>query len=181
MTTDLAQTLAAHTTNKGTTLLDLSHNSPTLLVFLRHFGCTFCRETAADISANRADIESQGATLCFVYMPGTPKKNAPEDDAKASAFFAKHNLQDCHRIADPSQSLYNAFELKRGSLTQLFGPRVWLRGFHAGVLRRHAVGTLVGDGFQMPGVFLLHNGAVINAYRHQHAGSRPDYCSLATA
>ena len=43
------------------------------------------------------------------------------------------------------------------------------------------VGKLVGDGFQMPGVFLLRNGRIEKAFRHQTAADRPDYCELASA
>jgi hypothetical protein len=64
-------------------------------------------------------------------------------------------------------------------LSQLFGWRVWLRGFQAGIMKGHGVGMLVGDGFQMPGVFLLFHGEVINAYIHQNASDRPDYLKIA--
>jgi hypothetical protein len=157
---------------------------PVLLVLLRHFGCTFCREAAADIAARRAEIEGSGVGICFVYMPGhgpgADAETATRASAKAEAFFARYGLADCPRIADPTRSLYHALELPRGTLGQLFGPRVWLRGVVAGLFKRHLVGGLVGDGFQMPGVFLLHRGKIVHAYRHEHAGSVPDYCGLAS-
>jgi hypothetical protein len=61
----------------------------------------------------------------------------------------------------------------------LFGPGVLIRGFIAGVLNRHGVGSLAGDGFQMPGVFLISAGRVVREYRHRNAASRPDYAALA--
>jgi hypothetical protein len=45
-------------TNYGVTLNELSRISPVLLVFLRHAGCTFCREALADLAARRPEIES---------------------------------------------------------------------------------------------------------------------------
>jgi hypothetical protein len=57
----------------------------------------------------------------------------------------------------------------------LFGPKVWVRGFDAGIVRRHGVGRLVGDGFQMPGLFMVFHGQVLRSYRHQSAADRPDY------
>jgi hypothetical protein len=57
----------------------------------------------------------------------------------------------------------------------LFGPKVWWRGFQAGVLNRHGAGRLQGDGFQMPGVFLVFHGQILRSFRHQSAADRPDY------
>lgn len=39
-------------------------------------------------------------------------------------------------------------------------------------------GLLKGDGFQMPGVFLLYHGTVLRSYRHQSAADRPNYSQL---
>ncbi len=169
-------------TSLGPTLAEITDASPVLLLFLRHFGCTFCREAASDIARDRDTLAERGVTPCFVYMPGTPHDPTTDQqaaaDRKAQRFFARYGLQDLPRIPDPTQALYHAFELKRGSLAQLFGPRVWLRGFSAGVLHKHGVGTLTGDGFQMPGAFILHNRRILHAYRHHSAADRPDYCEL---
>jgi hypothetical protein len=47
------------------------------------------------------------------------------------------------------------------------------------VLAGHGIGPLVGDGFQMPGAFLIRDGRVSAAYRHRHAADRPDCGALA--
>lgn len=150
----------------GATIAQLSKSSPILLVFLRHAGCTFCREALSDIAAQRRSIEAGGTRVVLVHMGG-------EDHA--SKYFQHYGLQDVLRISDPNQALYRAFGLGRGSLFNLFGPKVWLRGFQAGVLKRHGIGRLVGDGFQMPGVFLVFHGEVLRSYRHQSAADRPQY------
>lgn len=178
-TPDFNQAISRATTNQGQSLLDLSQQAPVLVVFLRHLGCTFCREAVADIAKKREQIEADGTQICFVYMPQLGKDGS-EMTQVAERFFAKHGVGDLPRIADPAQTLYQAFELRRGSLWQLFGPGVWWRGFIATVFGRHLVGKLVGDGFQMPGVFLLKNGTIKRAFRHKTAGDRPDYCELAT-
>jgi hypothetical protein len=69
--------------------------------------------------------------------------------------------------------------LPRGRFAQLLGPSIWWRGFFTAIIRGHGVGRLVGDGFQMPGVFLLENSRIIAEYRHQTAADRPDYAALA--
>jgi peroxiredoxin len=164
---------AAHNarTNMGRTLAALADETPVMLIFLRHFGCTFCREAAQDVAARRPTVE-QLATIVFVHM-------GPPD--RAERFFKRYGLEDIQHIHDPKQELYNAFDLPRGTLMQLFGPGVWLRGFVAGILKGHLVGPLSGDGFQMPGVFMLHEGTITRAFRHRNAGTRPEYCELTTA
>jgi hypothetical protein len=46
-------------------------------------------------------------------------------------------------------------------------------------LRDHLVGRLDGDGFQMPGAFVLHRAKVVKAYRHKTAGERLDHAAFA--
>ncbi len=58
------------------------------------------------------------------------------------------------------------------------GWKVWQRGLEA-FANGHGVGMLAGDGFQMPGVFLLHRGQVLREFRHESAADRPDYLALA--
>jgi peroxiredoxin len=157
-------------TTSGETIDEISRKAPTLLVFLRHAGCTFCREALADINDQRAAIEAAGTKLVLVHMG--------EENEEARVFFSKYGLGNVPRISDPNQTLYRAFGLSRGSLGQLFGPVVWWRGFQAALMAGHGVGMLKGDGFQMPGVFLLYHGTVLRSYRHQNASDRPQYAHL---
>ncbi len=154
----------------GVALDALSRSAPLLIVFLRHSGCTFCREALADLAAQRTRIEADGTRLLLVHLAS---------DADAAAFFRGFRLDDVARIADPQRSLYRAFALGRGSFWQLFGPRIWWRGFMAGVVRGHGVGRLAGDGFQMPGTFLVKDGAIVAGRAHRDAAERPDYAALA--
>ena len=151
------------------TLAELSVGSGVLVVFLRHAGCTFCREALADIARDRRQIESSGLKIVIVTQ---------SSDASAAAQAAKYGLGDLSRISDPSRDLYGALGLRRGKIGELLGPRVWIRGFLAGVLDGHGVGSLEGDGFQMPGAFVIRDGRVVRAYRHRDAADRPDYCEL---
>jgi len=54
--------------NTGGTLLELSRSNNILLVFLRHFGCVFCKEAMKDIANIKWDIRSKGVELVFVHM-----------------------------------------------------------------------------------------------------------------
>ena len=158
-------------TDRGLSIEELSRTGPVLLVFLRHSGCTFCREALADIAAQRRSIEASGATIVLTHM-GEPEMGRD--------FFRKYGLDDLQQVSDPGQGLYRAFGLPRGDLGMVFGPKVWLRGFDAAILRRHGVGRLVGDGFRMPGIFLIFHGQILRSYRHQSVADRPDYTKFVT-
>ncbi|MDG1895149.1 MAG: SelL-related redox protein [Fuerstiella sp.] len=152
----------------GASLSELSRRRPTLVVLLRHSGCTFCRETLGDLSELREQIEAKGTNIALVHM-GTEE---PVDLLK------KYSLEDVHCFRDPTGQLYEYFGLRIGSFIQLFGPKVWFRGIKAAIAG-HGIGALNGNGFLMPGVFLMHDGQVLKGFRHQSAADRPDYVELA--
>lgn len=156
-------------TNYGVSLGELSQMSPVLLVFLRHAGCTFCREALSDLAAKRREIEASGTRLVLVHM---------STEQQGAKLLERYGLGEVAHVSDPRRNLYRAFGLPRGTFGDLFGPKVWIRGFQAAILNRHGVGRLEGDGFQMPGVFLLFHGEVLRSYRHQSAADRPDYVAL---
>ena len=157
--------------NTSQYLNDLANESPQLVLFLRHAGCTFCREALSDISKQRKQIEETGTGIVIVHLGG-----ASEEDDR---FFKQYGLQDVPRFSDPEGRLYRQFGLDLGGFSQLFGLRVWIRGFIAGVLNGHGRGAVSGNSFQMPGVYLYHRGQILGGFRHDHASDRPDYVSLA--
>jgi hypothetical protein len=148
------------------TLEQLSREGLTMVVFLRHAGCTFCRQALADLSRQRKTIEAGGARLALVHM---------SDPLAATLRFERYGLHDVHRFHDPQRVLYRAFGLERGRFRQLFGPRVWWRGIVAGLWCGHGMGWMEGDGFQMPGVFVLYEGRMVASFYAATAADRPDY------
>ncbi len=155
---------------RGQKLRTFTEDAPVLVVLLRHAGCTFCREALADLGAKREKFLAQGVRLAIVGMSSTSEE--------LRALGARYGLNDAAWFADPDRLLYRALELNRGTFLQLFGPRVWWRGMVA-TMRGLGVGRLEGDGFQMPGAFVIHKGKVLRAFRHATAADRPDYEELA--
>ena len=155
----------------GESLLSLSRRRPRLVVCLRHLGCTFCRESLADLARLRPEIERSGTGIVLVH-PGT--------DDRAGELFATYDLDDLPRFADPDRVLYRSLGLSRGSLLQLAGPRVVWRALVA-TLRGHRAGRTGGDVRQMPGVFLVDHGRLVEAFRHRDVAERPDYGEIAAA
>jgi peroxiredoxin len=154
----------------GVSLYERSLQHPVLVTFLRHQGCTFCRETLAKVAALQQEITAQGVKTAFVSM--SPNENA-------LAFVEKYGLKDSYVFSDPRCQVYEAFDLKRASFGQVFGLRSFVRGFQAGIVQGHGIGLLEGDGFRMPGTFLVYKGKIIKAFRHQKASDQPDYLGIA--
>jgi hypothetical protein len=162
--------LGDYTTHTGESLVAISADRPMMLVFLRHFGCTFCREALADLYRHQGQIAAQGVRPVVVHMV---------DDAQAEQHMTRFGLRHIARVSDPEKHLYAAFELRRGTFGQLYGMETWVEGFRAGWLEGHSVGSEVGDNTQMPGIFVIHKGEIIRAFRHTTASARADFCALA--
>lgn len=160
------------TTESGRPFMDVIGSDSVLLVFLRHAGCTFCREALADVAGARPDIESAGVRIVLVHMG---------DRNEIGDLLRKHGLDDLDRICDSGQHLYRAFGLGRGRWTQLLGPKEILRGLTAGVVEGHGIGRAVADARQMPGVFLIEHGVIAKHFRHRSAADRPEYRSIAVS
>jgi peroxiredoxin len=165
----VVKTLESALTQSGESVAGLSAASPLLLVFLRHAGCTFCREALADIARVRGAIEGTGTRIVLVHMGDSPS---------IDKLLEKYGLTGVDRICDREQKLYEAFGLKRGKLRQLFGPKVLWRGFQAGVLSGHGIGSASADSAQMPGLFLIDKSGIVRRFRHRTAADRPDYAGL---
>lgn len=93
-------------TDTGRTLLDVVDESPVLLIFLRHFGCAFCRQALEQVAKIREQIAAKGVRPVFVHL-GTPER--------AKLYFDYYHLSDIERISNPDASLYQnpAFDLSR--------------------------------------------------------------------
>jgi hypothetical protein len=103
----------------------------------------------------------------------------PTDDERAAALFAGFGFADVPRVADPDRILYRALGLSTGSFLQLLGPRVLWRAASA-TAHGHRLGRKDGDTRQMPGVFLVQDGRVIESFRHQDVADKPDYRAMAS-
>ena len=152
-------------TNNGKTLLQLSTGNRVLLVFVRHLGCTFCRETVSEISKLESVIKSKNLNLVFVHM---------SDPAFGDDFFSKYFPYPVSHISDPQRLLYQSLGLKRGSLSQVFGPSTFLRGFWAGLIKGHGLGQPEGDPMQLGGYYILSEGRVVFEHKTTKASESFD-------
>ena len=158
----------------GWDLESLSHEAPTLVVFLRHFNCIYCRESLAELQRLRKAIEAEGVRIAAVHM-GT--------ESQAEELLSLFDLADIERFSDPERRLYSAFGLERTSLGRLLGPASWLGMVRAGLKSRSLpeakLKGIVGDVLQMPGVFLLKDGQIVRDFRPERVDKQPEYLEMA--
>lgn len=154
--------------NSDDNLYSLSQQKPIMLVFLRHFGCVFCKEALDDLAERKDQIEKKGIALVFVHMS--------ENDI-AEKYFEQYNLQGVGHVSDPFCNYYAAFGITKGTFSQLYGLRTWIRGFAAKREGGHELelAKQLGDSTQMPGIFVLKNGAIKDRFIHKLPSDRPDY------
>jgi len=166
-----AAALASIATESGTTLLALADESPLLLVFLRHFGCAFCRQAISDVAELRPELVKRGIRPVFVHL-GPPEL--------ARVYFDYYGLNDVERVNDPGAEVYRlpAFGLGRKSpLLQALNPVVWA-GWLKGTIFKHGIGKIQGDGHQMPGIFFLKGSRIVRRFIYKTIADQPNYLQL---
>jgi hypothetical protein len=168
---ETARALALIRTESGASLLQLTEASPVLLVFLRHFGCSFCRKTISDVAGLGSELKSRRVLPVFVHL-GTPEI--------AKAHFDYCGLSDAERIHDPGAAIYQhaIFALRRvNPWWHLVNPVVWA-GWLKGAIFKHGIGAIQGDGQQMPGIFFLKDGRIVRRFVYGTIADEPDYLGL---
>lgn len=168
---DRADALEIYTTNYGRTIKEVSFEQPVLLVFLRHFGCTFCRESLRYFSENLEKFDAMGTKIVLVHMV---------NELEAQEILSRdYGLENIEHVSDEETLLYKSFNLQRGTFNQLFGLKVWIRGFYAGLVNGNGIDSGPGNIYQMPGLFLIHEGEVMKEYTYESSADVPPYLELA--
>ena len=168
---ELIAVLREFRTESGRTLLELVDETPVLLIFLRHFGCSFCREALDQVSKLHQELLARGTRPVFVHL-GSPERAKP--------YFDYYKLSQVERISDPAGSLYAQplFHLSRKHfLSHFLVPYNWKRWIK-GAIRNYGIGAIQEDAHQMPGVFFLRERGIIRAFRYRTIADEPDYLYL---
>jgi hypothetical protein len=171
---NLADSLRDFQTETGRPLLDLVDESPVLLIFLRHFACTFCAQALDRVSQVRTQIEAKGVRPVFVHL-GSPERAKP--------YFDYYSLSNVERISNPEATLYQLpfFALSRTNPYSHFLNPTVLKGWLKGAMFKYGIGKIKEDAEQMPGVFFLKERKIVRAFRHRTIADEPDYVKLAGA
>jgi peroxiredoxin len=170
-TDETTRLFASIHTESGANLLDLSQASPVLLVFLRHFGCSFCRQAISDVADLRSELDRRGVRPVFVHL-GTPERAKP--------FFDYYGIGDVERVSDPEATIYHnpVFQLSRiKPWLTLLQPAVWA-GWLKGAIFKHGIGAIKEDGEQMQGIFFLKGAKIVRQFRYRTIADEPNYLKL---
>lgn len=137
--------------------------APAVLVFVRHFGCMFCREQTAALIERGKDFSDAGARL-IVVGNGQPRFVAD---------FRRTTGYSGLLYTDPAREAYRACAFARGvgATVNPTTARHALRGLRAGFRQ----GRVQGDPWQQGGVLVMGPGdEVIWVERIRRAGDAID-------
>lgn len=147
-------------------LSKLWRETPLLLAFTRHFGCTQCKEMLEELVQGREKIEQAGLKL-VVITQGTPEMTAQ---------FALQYAPGLFLLADPERKAYAAYGLERGTLFQTFlNWNVW-KAIRTSQKKGYRVETPPAgqDAMQMSGSFIISKeGRIELPFYYDHIADHP--------
>jgi peroxiredoxin len=141
---------------------ELWRERPAVIVWLRHFGCLFCKQQAGEFAASRRRIERLGAQLWFV---GSGSVEHARD-------FRDNHVPRCHVFTDPGGDSYRAIGARTGwrSVANAHS----LRAAAAAAARGHRQSATQGRADQQGGVLVITpGGGLAYEYVSRHAGDHP--------
>jgi peroxiredoxin len=148
----------------------LWRRKPVVLVFLRHFGCLFCREQVAQLRGQADALRALGAGVAAVGS-GTPEQ---------AAEFAAEYEPPFPVYVDPTLLAYRAAGLRRGILDTLNTGTLAhaIRALRTGA----RLGLTKGDPWQLGGAFVVEPGGRV-AFRQvsRDAGDHADPAKIKKA
>jgi peroxiredoxin len=148
----------------GESIQEISEQQPVLMIFLRHFGCSFCRELMQELSENRMQLWQKNYKAIIVHM---------SSDKEALDFLKQYNLEDFSQISDPTCALYESFGIKRATYGEAFHFKSWWKAFllmSKGVF----VGELSGDGFRKAATAVIYKGELLKFSQRQYVFQQPE-------
>jgi hypothetical protein len=149
------------------TLRDQLDERVTLLVFLRHFGCMFCRETLTDIRA-AAEADADYPDVLFFFQGSATEGRA----------FLRRYWPGVRAVADSELEFYELFGVRRASFLEALGPSVVLGARKRAMQKGHENGPRSGDIWRMPGIFLVEGEEILWSHQPAHAADHPDFTRI---
>jgi len=131
---------------------------PAVLVFLRHYGCIFCREHVAQLRDHAEELRALGANVAAVGVGG---------GFQARDFGDRAGI-DFPLLVDERLEAYAAAGLEKGKLWWALSPGNTLRRFQA-LASGHRDGQAGREPMQLGGSFVLAPGDV-DVFVHRARG-----------
>jgi peroxiredoxin len=164
MTHVLENTQLTDTAGSPTRLGTLWLEQPTVLLFVRHFGCLFCREQLAEAERHAEQLSQLGAKLVVIG-------NGSVEEARS---FVDELGTEAQVLTDPARESYCAIGMQR-SVVSSVNPRTVAHAFRAW-RKGHRQRAVAGDPFQQGGVVVIApDGDEVFRFVSAHAGEHPDF------
>jgi peroxiredoxin len=146
-------------------------HGPLVVMFMRHFGCAFCREHLIKMGRAIDDFRGAGAEVVAVF----------QYSAEATRDFCTSRKVPFDCFGDPLREAYAEVEVGRGTRDQVLGRTIAKR--YLGVLVKSRVlgstkakAVQGGDMMQLPGTFVVgDDGRVLYAH---YAVSSADFAPV---
>lgn len=132
-----------------------------VVLFMRHFGCAFCREYLHRMSKRYGDFQAAGADVLAIFQYSA--------DATRDYCASRRVPFDC--LGDPLREAYAELSLGRGGFRDLLGWRV-ARRYPRAIRTTGSMGggAQGGDVAQLPGTFVIAPDGTV-AFAHYSASS----------
>jgi peroxiredoxin len=140
-------------------LADRWASGPLVVVFMRHFGCAFCREHLILLGGALEDIRATGGDVVAIF----------QYSAESTANFCHSRGVPFDCLGDPGRAGYRAAGLGRGPRKEYLGVNVFKQRKRARSVGAR-VGIPKGDVAQRPGTFVVDPGGSI-AFAHYNRDS----------
>jgi hypothetical protein len=161
---NVSQALFHARTHDGVSLGELSRAAPLLLAFVHQFDGLAGRETLAEVSLIRSELEAQGARVAVVHT---------RSEHDAAMRLRELGMQTLVQVSDPAGWLFRALCLRAGGAFELLGSQGWTQGLGSIRGRSHASAPQEAP-VTMPRIFLVYKEEILREYRPKHAADRTD-------
>ncbi len=144
-------------------LADRWAGGPLVVVFMRHFGCAFCREHLILLGRAHEDIRAAGGEVVAIF----------QYSAESTENFCRSRGVPFDCLGDPQRAGYRAAGLGRGPRKEYIGINVFKQRKRARSVGAR-VGMPKGDVAQRPGTFVVDmNGGTAFAHYNKDSTDNP--------
>ena len=145
---------------------------PLVVMFMRHFGCAFCREHLIRMGRAAKEFDAAGAEVIAVF----------QYSAEATRDFCASRKVPFECLGDPLREAYGEVSLGRAKRKQVLSLKIARR--HLTAFRQGASfgGPKGGDMMQLPGTFVIdREGRVVFAHYAESSGDNPPVSTVLAA
>lgn len=155
-------------------LRDRWREGPLVIMFMRHFGCAFCREQLIRMGRAQEDFDAAGAQVVAIFQYG----------AEATRDFCASRKVPFDCLGDPQREAFAQVEVSHGTRDQVLGPKL-ARRFMQTMVRSRVTGTVTAPGndmLQLPGTFVVgQDGRVQFAHYAVSSADNPPVADVLAA